>query len=218
MAPDNPKPVRKHSGPRQLVQPDGNPLNNAPYRDVNGKYRTTSLFLETINFELGDHYQPRFTLKEHDFYPAPSNKYYDAYPNHVIPSLRRLYLEVSDPEEFLFAMEVFKSDRHWQILTDAEWFQPYLHEYREALHKKLRSEAIRDIRKISGSMDEAKALQAAKWLGEGGYKAKREKGRPEASEVVRETKVQVASKAMVNEDAERIGLILTPTTQTEGQG
>lgn len=214
--PGSQKPVRERFAPRPKVKPDGNPLNNPPYRDVNGKYRTKSLFLETINTDLDLAYQPRFTLLEWDFELAPSSQYYNAYPDHKIPSIRHAYLRIADPIEFLFAMEVLQSDRHWAILTESQFFQPYLEEWRNALDRKLKSEAVQNLRKISESMDEAKALQAAKWIGEGGYKARREKGRPTASQEAQELRIVTTSKQYLLEDAERLGL--TIDTPPEGRG
>lgn len=202
---------------RRLTKPDGNPVSEAPYRDVQGRYRTTSLFVETFESDLRDRYQPRFTLKEWDLPLPPNHWYHNAYPEdkpypglkpHVVPSLRRIYLEIADPVEYNFSMEVLGSHRHWLILQDLSWFQPYLQEWRDTLDIKLRSDAVRSLRRISESMDEAKALQAAKWLAEGSYKARREKGRPTEAQVVRETKKEASVRSLLQEDAERLGLTL----------
>lgn len=215
----SPAPVQK----KRKDKPHGGSVDDQPYKDTQGRYRTLSLFLETIDSDLRDRYQPRFSLKEMDQPLGPNHWYYNAYPEdkpypgckpHVVPSMRRLYLEMADPSEYSFAMEILGSDKHWKILQELPWFQPHLAEWRETLDTKLRSEAIQSLRKISQSMDEAKALQAAKWLAEGSYKTRREKGRPSSEEVTGHVVREASVKSLLQEDAERLGLTLD--TKPEG--
>lgn len=173
------------------------------YRDSNGKYRTKSLFRETYDKNLDPSlYLPVFVLHERD--------------SDGLPSLRRLYLSHNDPGEYSFAEDILGSYRHWQVLVDLQWFQPHLAEWRRALDAKVRSEAVIELVRISKSMDEAKALQAAKWLAEGSFRLPQEKGRPSTQQVDANTKLELQVKSVLQEDAERMGL--TINTVPNGNG
>lgn len=182
-------------------------MNTKPYKDVRNKFRTESLFLETYSYDILDPtvYQPVWTLKEFDHPLHPNHIFYDHFPDHTVPSLRRVYMAYSDPSEYKFAMEVFGSDRHWKLLTGLKFFQPLVAEWRESLQAKLQAEAVDTIRAISKS-DSKSALQAAKWLAEKGYLQKEVKGRPSKQDIARKVVEEVTQDKMLKEDAERVGL------------
>jgi hypothetical protein len=194
--------------PKRTTKPDGTSCNVAPYKDVMGRYRTESLFYETMSKgELDrDVYWPIFTLEENPKKLTASNWYFERYPDNTIPSLRQIYLKMADPAEYDFAMAVFKSDRHWKILTNCAFFQPYLEEWRTTLRLKLRSEGIKTLRELALSGPGPQALQAGKWLAEMSFEPRAEKGRPTAKQVATETRVQVEQNKFLMEDAERMGI------------
>lgn len=175
-----------------------------------GRYRTESLFYETMaKAELDrEVYWPIFTLNENDLVLTPSNWYYDRYPNHTIPSLRKIYLTEADPAEYDFSMKIFKSDRHWKILTKCAFFLPYLEEWRSTLRTKLHSAGIKTLLELAISGPGPQALQAAKWLAEYGFEEKQSKGRPTNAQVAVETRKSVEQDRILLEDAERIGVKL----------
>jgi hypothetical protein len=210
--------------PKRTTKPDGSSCNVVPYKDVMGRYRTESLFYETMSKGELDRevYWPIFTLEENPKRLTASNWYFERYPHdpqngvvnaagaaNTIPSLRQIYLKMADPAEYDFAMTVFKSDRHWKILTNCAFFQPYLEEWRTTLRLKLRSEGIKTLRELALSGPGPQALQAGKWLAEMAFEPRAEKGRPSAKQVAVETRVQVEQNALLMEDAERMGIKLT---------
>lgn len=200
--------------PKRTTKPDGSPLNEAPYRDVQGRYRTESLFFETFDLDR-DVYWPVFSLRETDLKLAPTSWFYDRYPDHTIPSLRKIYLGISDPAEYNFAMKVFQSDRHWKILQKCKFFEPYLEEWRAALELKLRSEAIETMRDLALNAPAPQALQASKWLAEMQFKQKAEKGRPSAQSIAVATRKDVDQAKMLLEDAERMGINIKVSSSNE---
>lgn len=180
-----------------------------PYKDKQGRYRTESLFLETIRKGSLDreYYWPIFTLRDEPAKLYPYDWYYPRHKDGMVPSLRQIYLSYSDPAEYEFAMKVFKSDRHWKILTECEFFKPYLEEWRRTLARKLESEAVMIMRDLAVNGPGPQALQAAKWLAERAYfEPARGKGRPSNKEVAAATKVEVAAQRLLEEDAERLGI------------
>lgn len=177
------------------------------YKDIRNRYRTASLFLESYDWGTDtEKYQPVWTLSDTDRVLDPNHVFYEVYPDHTYPSLRRIYLEYMDPVEFRFATDVIGSDRHWKILQNLKWFQPYLEEWRQALDLKLRSEAVNTIRSIAKDDTSKGQLQAARWLAEKGYSEKEQKGRPSKRDLANKLATEAVASKMLEEDAERIGL------------
>lgn len=158
------------------------------YRAPDGRYLTQALFKETIQTSVKKTYTPPFTLK-----PEDSGK---------CISMKRLYLEIADPTEYAFAMEVLGSWEHWLKLTNCEWFQPYLTAWREELELKLRSKGIKAMMDLAVSGKD----NAAKWLAEGGWNGKSKRGRPSKAEVTAERKKKAKMIEEVEDYASRIGL------------
>ena len=138
--------------------------------DKMGKMRTQSLFLE-----LGYNAEACFTLKEEDY----------TYEGKVYPSLKRLYLEASDPTEYKFATEYLLGWKHWQRMCENKIIRNHIDEWREELEVKLRCQAIGDAIALAKSGQ----FQAAKWVADRGW-ATRAAGRPTKSEIEHEKKVQ----------------------------
>lgn len=139
-------------------------------RDSMGKMRTQSLFLE-----LGYGTEACFTLKDEDH----------EHNGRVYPSLKRLYLECSDPTEYSFAKEHLLGWSHWQRMCENKVIFRHIQEWRDELEVKLRSQAIMD------AISEARKghFQAAKWVADRGWST-RGAGRPSKADVEHEKKVQ----------------------------
>ena len=156
-------------------------MEQPPYKDGQGRWRTQSLFRET--FVQVEGYPPVFTLREHDY--------------KGFPSFRRLFLEVADPTGYKFAQKVLGSYDHWKKLIGSEWFQAELQGWIEELEVKQTSEAIDKIKAIAAS-DSGQSLQAAKFLIEKAYRPSRA-GRPK-----KEKKVESIASKLLDDDFERM--------------
>jgi hypothetical protein len=207
----NTDPVNRES---VLIRPRGEGIDLPPYKDKEGRWRTKTLFLETFDRSMWEWYTPIFTLGEFDFPMTASNtgwyERYEADPKiperHPIPSLRRIYLSYSDPSEYKFSVEVFKSTYHWKHLCKCKWFQPYLEEWRLTLGEKLRQIGMEVLVGIAQGSDPKLAMPAAKWLAEQGWKERKGKGRPSDQAVEQEVKRESEIERIYREDAERLGI------------
>lgn len=155
-------------------------------RSSNGIPLTQSLFLE-----IGYTDYAVYTLKDDDY----------EYKGKVYPSLKRLYLEMEDVGEYLFATEHLLGWDHWQRLCQNKQLLEHIEKWRYELELKLRSQAIQQIK--LKSKNEA-GINAAKWLAEKGWD-KRGAGRPTKAEVQREAKVQADIQNLFAEDLKRLG-------------
>lgn len=182
------------------------PMDGPPYRDAIGRFRTSSLFLETFDTTLDTAlYRPYFTLADNDRTLNPTSMFYSIIPNHTLPSLRKIYLQYSDPSEYAFAFGTFKNDKQWKVLLKCKWFHPYIDEWRDSLDAKIRSESVAQMRRTADSGGPG-AIQAAKWLAEGGYREKQLKGRPSALDKKDALQREISVDKLLQEDAERIGI------------
>ena len=158
-----------------------------------GACRTQSLYKETNTSNL----EPIMVLGEADRVDKKTGK--------LLPSLRRLYMEYSDPHEYEVAMGVFGSWHFWKRQCNNAIIAKHIEEWREELEIKLRSEAFRSIHDtaIEGG---TRGIVAAKFLADKGWVEKKGAGRPSKEEVARELKIQTAIKDEFKSDAERLGL------------
>lgn len=123
------------------------------------------------------------------------------------PSIQRLYLELSDPSEYLIATTLFDGVEHWERICETEWFKPVLEKMRHSLDLKLKSEALQELIKDarSGSLS---SKASAKYILDKGYNAvsptKRRAGRPSKEEVARNAALQAASRNDLQDDFDRI--------------
>jgi hypothetical protein len=155
-----------------------------------GSYRTQSLFLEINNSSLS----PIMTLKELDW----------EYKGKLLPSLKKIYLELEDPTEYEVAMHVLGSWNHWNRLLDNKLIRTEIIKWREELEIKLRSKALRAMIDTA-SFEGAKGTTAAKYLAEKGW-IKRPAGRPSEEETKGQLKQDKELKELLKEDAKRVGL------------
>lgn len=121
------------------------------------------------------------------------------------PSLKKLYVELEDPTEYLFATTYLDGYEHWKKLTKTSWFKTHLTEWREELELRLRAKALLRIRKTAeaGSKD---SLTADKLLLSGAWKTEEEKtrGRPSKQKIKEEAERLFEAKTEFDDDFDRI--------------
>jgi len=160
-------------------------------KDKMGRYRTLSLFWENRN---PDYIAP-FTLKDRD------------HKGRI--SMYRKYMEYADPTEYEFAIAILGSWKHWKVLCNAEWFKPYVTEWREELKTRMESQRRQEMEQIlETSPGTPMAVQATKWLAQRyGEAAPKKRGRPSNHEKSALLKEEAAEEKLLEEDAERLGLV-----------
>jgi hypothetical protein len=145
-------------------------MNREKFLSTDGRPLTQSLFLE-----LGYNPEAVYTLKDVDY----------VYKGVVYPSIKKLFLEASDPTEYTFAVEHFLGWKHWQRISENKAVKVHVDEWREELEVKLRSRAV----KLTIANAESGSYQAAKWIADRGW-GTRAAGRPTKQDIERETKIQ----------------------------
>ena len=165
-------------------------------KDKRGAARVFNLFLEN------DHSQ-----KNHkNYYPPIYTVGNDDRLDKGCLSLKKIYLSLNDPTEYLISQIAFLNYDHWLRLVNSGWFVPYLNAWREELAVKMQQECLATIAKHakSGSKD---SVQASKYIAEQAWK-KHQRGRPSKAEVNRHLKLESDAQKAITNDAERIGLKL----------
>jgi hypothetical protein len=127
--------------------------------DEKGRYKTLSLFLE-----IGYNEDALFTLKGYDH----------EYGGKVYPSLKKLFLEASDPTEYKFATTYLADWDHWQKICANKVLALHVEKWRYELELKLRAEGVERVLKSARSKGN---WLAAKFLAEKGWET-RAAGRP----------------------------------------
>lgn len=153
--------------------------------DDRGRYKTLSLFLE-IAYDKDAIY----TLKGYDH----------THEGKTYISLKRLYLECSDPLEYEFATKYLADWDHWQKICNNKVLAQHIEKWRFELELKLRAEGVQRV--IKSARGKGNWL-AAKFLAEKGWET-RIAGRPSKEEVERETKIQTAIQSEFEEDIVRL--------------
>lgn len=156
--------------------------------DERGRFKTLSLFLE-ISYDK----DAIFTLKDYDF----------EYDGKMYYSLKKIFLDESDPTEYQFATKHLAGWDHWQKICNNKVLALHINKWRAELDLKLRSEGIRWI--INSARKKQNWL-AAKFLAEKGWEV-RAPGRPSKEDIERETKIQASIEAEFNEDIARLKLV-----------
>ena len=105
--------------------------------------------------------------------------------------------------EYEFAMTVLGSWDHWAKLCNISQLRGDIQEWRDELDIKLKCQSMKAMM-LAAKDNDAKGVNAAKYLAEKGYESKR--GRPSKAEVERETKIQAGVNKELKDDMERIGL------------
>lgn len=126
--------------------------------------------------------------------------------------LREEYILDSDPTGYKTAMRIFGEFAYWEYLNSIKWFKEIKETWDRELEAKLKSEGIEKIRTIAKG-DDPKALQAARFLATLEYKKgssslSPKRGRPSSEEVEGRLKQETREREAVDEDAERIKLVV----------
>lgn len=155
--------------------------------DKMGRFLTQGLFYETRS----EGYTPLFTLKDYDYKVGDS----------TYLSLKRLYLEIADPTEYQFAIEVFGNWNHWLAICNSGVLMEYIVKWREELEIKLASEAIKSMinTAINGGY---KGTMAAKYVAERGWSSVGKKSKTKNSEKEVDSRIHDA----VKDDLQRLGI------------
>jgi hypothetical protein len=161
-------------------------VDRTHFKDDMQRYRTQALFFEYY----ADQEFAVFTLKDEDF-EADGKKYI---------ALKPIYLAMSDPTEYSFAMYVFDSWPHWARLRKY-YLKDHVAMWREEMEMKLVSEGIQQNIKLA----KAGNYNAAKWLADKGWEEKR--GRPTKAEKEGRLKQDTAQRKELEADMARIGLV-----------
>lgn len=159
-------------------------------KDSMGRFRTQSLFVEHKH----DKYPAPFTLKDYDHNGGLS--------------LYQRYMDTADPTEYSFAIAMFGSWRHWQVLTSTKWFAPTIKRWRDELSVKFESDRFQEMRDVAETCKGTpQGVQATKWLAER-YSAvsKPQRGRPSKAEKASALKQETEEAKLLAEEAERLGL------------
>lgn len=169
----------------------GEALFNNPqktkFKNDTGQFLIKALFWETNN-DTPD--QILYTLKDEDY--------------RGFPSLRRLFLEMEDETEYLFAIRYFYSFEHWNRIAGSNQIRPFIRVWREELRLQVLNKALARIRSIAEG-DGKDKLSAQRYLIEKSWdkKTTRRVGRPD-KELPKED--QPSLNRTFNEDMLRIGL------------
>ena len=167
------------------------------FKDDGGRYRTQSLFWELRHQVDTSKYPPVFTLKDEDI----------ERDGITYKSLKKIYMTYDHIPgyEYEFAVDNLESWDHWVKLANdtIPAIKDTIQSWRDEVDIRLKAQGLKAL--IYASRDnDAKGVQASKYLVEKGYIQKR--GRPSKEEVERELKADTKLKKEFENDLERIGL------------
>ena len=94
-------------------------------------------------------------------------------------SLHKIYIEMEDPTEYLFANKYLYDWTHWQKMLNNKMLFSHIEKWREELQLSLKAEGIRSMLDLAA---EGKSFQAGKYLAECGWEQGK-RGRPSKEEV-----------------------------------
>lgn len=155
------------------------------FKDSTGRWRTKSLFVETIQKDqLDAGFLPLYTLKGKG----------------GMDDLHKMYIAIGDPTEYQFAEECLGGWAHLQHLRGLAWFKKHIDAWKDELEVKLRSDAIQEMR--LAAKEGTRGISAQKYLAERGWEKKR--GRPSKEEVERERAIQARMDEELHDDASRL--------------
>lgn len=152
--------------------------------DGMGRQITQSLFLEAGYSEIAI-----YTLKEADY----------TFKGRHLYSIKRLYLEMEDTTEYVFATTYFLGWDHWKRIVSNRLFTGHVEGWRKELELKLRA---RGIQQMIAKAEEG-SLQAAKWLADAGWDV-RAAGRPSKEEVEGMKKQMASQESAYEKDYTRL--------------
>ncbi len=154
------------------------------FKASNGLHLTQKLFLE---LSYHDTEGVIYTLKDQD--------------HRGYPSLYRLYMEMEDLTEYEFANAHLDGWKHWEQITSAPWFRPYIVRWRKELELKIKARALRAIM-AEAAADTKYSFAANRYLVDKGWVERPEgkRGRPSSKEIIDFTLKQED----IDKDLERI--------------
>lgn len=160
------------------------------FRANNGNWFTKQLFYETT---MADKSNVVYTLKlvDHMGYP----------------SLYRLYMDISDPTEYVFATTHLGGWAHWEELTENNWFKPHIAGWRRELEVKLKSMALAHLIVQSASSDPKTSVPVNRYLLDKDWtpEAKTKRGRPTKEAIRQAANDIVLSQDRIKADFDNLG-------------
>lgn len=165
------------------------------YIGPQGKYLTTSLFVERNKRDPDALLQPVFSLTKNKHSTRTG-----------IRSLKKIYMDAGDPTGYLPAIEAFGSWEHWNVLKNLPWFARHLESWEDELRAKIISQSVLGIMTTALDIDDKRSLQAQRYLATEGWSMKKA-GRPSKADIENNNIKSNSLKALVAEDAERLGLL-----------
>ena len=168
------------------------PEGRHDFVDSNGRYRTQSLFFD----KRVDGHNAYFTFSRRDRLDPEGNIAYI--------SLYKIYMGMTDPTEYQFAMAVFDSWDQWMKIANNKLLSKSLGipKWRDELQVKIRSLGI------TANIDAALEgdTSSAKWLAEHKWKGKRKAGAPTKAERAQSDSIDRAIDAETNDELTRLGI------------
>lgn len=144
--------------------------DKSKFKDEKGRYIVQGLFLEDrYNVDLSV-----YTLDGED----------KNYKGKIYPSLKKLYIELGDPTEYIFARTYLFDWGHWQRMKRNAILVKHIEQWRNELELSLVAEGISTMLDLAVN---DKSYQAAKFLADRGWD-KSERGRPTNAEIQGELK------------------------------
>lgn len=120
---------------------------------------------------------------------------------------REEYIRDADPTGYKTSTKLLGDFNYWKHLLKAGWFRESVSDWNDELDAKLQAEAFDKIRDIAAG-DDAKALNAAKFIANKEYKKTiNRRGRPSKEEVEGRLVEEAASQKAVEEDFARIRVV-----------
>lgn len=168
---------------KQEYKPD-----KSKFKDEKGRYIVQGLFLE-------DKYNTDLSVYTFD----GEDK---TYKGRVYPSLKRLYIELGDPKEYIFANTYLYNWDHWQRLCNNAIIGRHIEKWRNELELSIISEGVATM--IDLAVND-KSYQAAKFLVDRGWD-KSTRGRPTNAEIEGELKRKAAEAAEFDNDFQLLTL------------
>jgi len=162
----------------------------AHLKDVMGRFRTQSLFIEMKN----EKYPAPFTLKDYDHKGALS--------------MYRKYMEMADPTEYSTAIALLGGWRHWQLLASCDWFKPHIKRWRDELRVKFENDRYLEMKSVAEThKGTTQGIAATKWLADRySSSVKPKRGRPSNAEKKTALQQETEESQLLAEEASRLGL------------
>lgn len=159
-------------------------MDKTQLTDSSGKPLTQGLFLE-----IGYSNSAIYTLKDNDH----------EYNGNLLPSIKKLYLEMEDTTEYEFSNEYFLGWSHWQRICNNKVLRKHVDEWRTELDLKLRARAV----KLMIAQADVGSYQAVKWLADRGWDIKKA-GRPTKEDIESEKKAMAKVESEYGSDVVRL--------------